>query len=145
GIASARAHGHQQRPLLLAEPFAGGFFDLGHCRRDLGLQLRRIRAIVIVKITANLSGDGESRRHRQTDPRHLMEVCTFAAQQSLHCAPSVSVTVPEVINVTRRARSFSSGGFPRSESDRLPNTFESLSKTRLSFCSHNSQRQRPLE
>jgi hypothetical protein len=35
GIASARAHGHQQRPLLVTEPFAGGFFDFGHSRSDL--------------------------------------------------------------------------------------------------------------
>jgi hypothetical protein len=68
---------------MVAESFAGGFFDLGHSRRDLGLQLPRIRTIVIIKITANLSGNGESRRHWQPDPRHLMEVRAFAAQQSL--------------------------------------------------------------
>ena len=80
GIASARAHGHQQRPFLVAEPFAGGFFDLGCSRRDLGLQLPRIRTIVVVKITANLSGNREPRRHGKPNPRHLMEVRAFAAQ-----------------------------------------------------------------
>ena len=105
----------------------------------------RIRAIVIVKITANLSGNGESRRHWQTDPRHLMEVRAFAAQQSFHRASSVRVAIPEVINVTRRARSLPSGGFARSESDRFPRALKSFSKIRFSFCGHNLQRQRPLE
>jgi hypothetical protein len=145
GIASARAHRHQQRSFLVAEPFAGGFFDLGHRGRDLRLKLRRIRAIVLVKITANLSGKGESRRHWQTDPRHFMEVCAFAAQQRLHRASSVSVTIPEVINVTRRARSLPRGGFARSESDWFPRALKSFSKIRFSFCGHNLQWQRPLK
>ena len=98
---------------MIAEPFAGEFFDFRHSRRDLRLQLRRVRAIVIVKMTANLRGDGESRRHRQPDPSHLVEVCAFAAQQRFLLACSVGMAIPEVINVTRRARSLPSRGFPR--------------------------------
>jgi hypothetical protein len=101
--------------------------------------------IVIVKITAHLSGDGESWRNWQPDPRHLMEIRTFAAQQGFHRASSIRVAIPEVINVTRRARSLPSGGFPRPESDRLARALKSFSKIRFSFRGHNLQRQRPLE
>jgi hypothetical protein len=92
---------------------------------------------VIVKITANLSGNGESWRHGQPDPRHLMEVRAFAAQQRFHRASSVSVAIPEVVNVTRRARSLPSGGFARFESDRLPRALKSFPKIRFSFRGHN--------
>jgi hypothetical protein len=91
---------------------------------------------VIVKITANLRVDGESRRHRQLDPRHLVKVCAFASKQSFHFACSVSVAVPEVINVTRRARSFGSRGFARFRSQRLPGALKWFSKVRFSFRSH---------
>jgi hypothetical protein len=66
-----------------------------------------------------------------------MEVRAFAAQQSFHCSSSISMTIPEVINVTRLARSLSSGGFARSESHRFPRALKSFAKTRFSFCGHN--------
>jgi hypothetical protein len=65
-----------------------------------------------------------------------MEVCAFAAQQSFHGASSVRVAIPEVINVTLRARSLPSGGFPRSESDWFPCALKSFPKIRFSFCGH---------
>ena len=80
---------------------------------------------MIVKITANLSGNGESGRHRQTDPRHLVEVRAFAAQQRFLRAPSISVAIAEIINIMRRARSLSHGDFAGVESDRFPRALKS--------------------
>jgi hypothetical protein len=112
-------------------------FDLGHRRRDLHLQLPGVRAIVIVKITANFGGDGESWRHRQTDPRHLMEICALASQQGFLLTLSVSVAIPKVVNVTRRARSLSRGGIARFESDRFSPALKWFSKITFPFCGHN--------
>src|SRR6266446_5007181 len=92
---------------------------------------------MIVKITANFRGDGESRRHRQTNSRHFVEICAFAAEQTFHPACSVGVPIPKVVNVTRRACSLSSGRFARSESHRFPRALKSFSKIRFSFCGHN--------
>src|SRR5438874_13777267 len=74
-----------------------------------------------------------------------MKICSFAAQQGFHAPGTVRVTITEVVNVTRRARSLRTGGFPRSESDRFRRALKSFSKIRFSFCGHNLPRQRPLE
>jgi hypothetical protein len=66
-----------------------------------------------------------------------MEIRAFAAQQSFHRASSVRVAIPEVINVTRRARSLAGGGFARPEPDRLARALKSFPKIRFSFCGHN--------
>jgi hypothetical protein len=92
---------------------------------------------VIVKITADLSGNGESWRHWQPDPRHLMEVCAFAAQQWLHPASAVSVAIAEIVDVSGRTRFFGTRGFARSKSRRFPCALKSFSKIRFSFCGHN--------
>ncbi len=86
GIAGARAHGDEQRPLLVTEFFFDGLFNLGQRICDLCCQLGRIAAFVIVKITANLCGECKSRWHRQTDARHLVEVCPFSAEERFHAA-----------------------------------------------------------
>ena len=98
-----------------------------------------------VEISADFGVYGESGRHRQPDSRHLMEVCAFAAEQRFLRASSVSVTVPEIINITRRARSLRRGGFARFESERSSRALKAFSKISFSFCSHNLQRQRPLK
>jgi hypothetical protein len=66
-----------------------------------------------------------------------MEVRAFAPQQRFLRAPSISVAIPEVINVTRRTRSLSRGGFARSGSDRFPPSLKSFSKISFPFCGHN--------
>jgi hypothetical protein len=71
-----------------------------------------------------------------------MEVRAFAAQQGFHRASSVRVAIPEVINVTRRARFLR---FPRSGLSQFPRALKSFSKIRFSFFGHNLQRQRPLK
>jgi hypothetical protein len=66
-----------------------------------------------------------------------MEGRAFAAQQRFHRASSVSVAIPEVINVTPRGRCLPGGGFAQSESDRLPRALKSFPKIRFSFRGHN--------
>lgn len=88
-----------------------------------------------VEISADFGVDCESRWHRQPDPRHLMEVRAFAAQQRFLRAFSISMTIPEVINVTRRTRSLSRGDFARAESDRFPRALKSTIS--FPFCGHN--------
>ena len=72
-------------------------------------------AVVLVKICADLGRDGEAGRDRQTDPRHLMEICALATEERLHLASAVRVTIPEIIDVARgflfRQRC-ASGSFP---------------------------------
>src|SRR5437763_13765687 len=91
---------------------------------------------MIVKVTANLSGDREARRHWQADPRHLMEICAFAAQQRFHRACSISMPVAEVIHTARCVLSFSSCDFVRFTSRRFPRALESLSNVRFYFAGH---------
>ena len=136
GIARARAHRNKQRPLLVAKFFVRRFFDFGHCRGDFCFQLRRVRAVVIVKITAHLGRERESWRHRQTYARHLVEVRAFATQQRFHGPGSISVAIAEVVNVTRRACFLSAGSFTRLKSRWLPRALESFSKIRFSFRGH---------
>jgi hypothetical protein len=90
---------------------------------------------VCVEISADFGVYGESGRHRQPDSRHLMEVCAFAAEQRFLRASSVSVSIPEIINVARRARSLPRGGFARLESDRSSRALKSTIS--FSFCGHN--------
>jgi len=86
GIAGTRAHGDEQRPLLVTEFFLDGLFNLGQRICYLSFQLERVAAFVIVKMTANFGGDCESRWHRQTDARHLVEICPFATEERFHAA-----------------------------------------------------------
>jgi hypothetical protein len=64
-----------------------------------------------------------------------MEVRAFAAEQRFLRAFSIGVAIPEVVNVTGRARSLPVGGFPRSGSHRFPRS--KFSAIRFSLCSHN--------
>jgi hypothetical protein len=64
-----------------------------------------------------------------------MEVRAFAAQQRFLRAFSISMTIPEIINVTRRTRSLSRGGFPRLRSYRFPRALKSMIS--FPFCGHN--------
>src|SRR5207253_4417901 len=66
-----------------------------------------------------------------------MEVCALAAQQGFHGACTIGVTIAEIVNVTRRARSLPGGGFPRAESRRFPRALKSFAKIRFLFCGHN--------
>jgi hypothetical protein len=65
-----------------------------------------------------------------------MEVCAFSAQQRFLRALSVSVAIPEVINVTLRARFLRNTRFARSESRWLSLASKSVSKIKFSSFGH---------
>ena len=103
GITRSRPHRYEQRHLFgIAEFRPHNPLHIRHAFIDLGLERRRIGAVVRVIVSANFGRDRESRRDRQTDPGHLGEVRAFAAEQRFHLAGAVSVTIAEVINVFRR-------------------------------------------
>ena len=58
-------------------------------QRGLDLLLETVRQLAAVGVVgrAHLGGDGEARRHRQAEARHLRQVGALAAQQLLHAAP----------------------------------------------------------
>ena len=78
--ASAGAHRDQQRIVGVTEAGANGLLDRSQRLRDLVLQFVRIGVAVGVVPGADLGGDGEARRHRQAEARHLREVGAFATQ-----------------------------------------------------------------
>ena len=65
-----------------------------------------------VKVSADFSRDRESRRDRQSDPRHLGEVRAFPAEQCFHLAVAVGFAIAEVVDVFRC--SFARGALPLS-------------------------------
>ncbi len=85
--------------IVVAKFFADRFFDFSQCGFDFGLELWRIAAVVRVKVAADFRCDGEPRRDWQTDPRHLGEVCSLAAEQRFHFAATVRLTIAEVVDV----------------------------------------------
>jgi hypothetical protein len=66
---------------------------------DLRVEFLGVGLLVGVVIGADLGGDGESRRHRQTDAAHFRQVGAFAAQQRLHAAVAVGFLISKQINV----------------------------------------------
>ena len=76
---------------LAASPKRGAdrLADLGQRRLDLGLQPVGQLAAVGVVGGADLGGDGEARRHRQAEARHLGEVGALAAEQVAQTGMSV--------------------------------------------------------
>ena len=72
--------------------------DLGERRLDLLLEAVRQLAAVGVVGGADLGGDGEARRHRQAEARHLGEVGALAAQQVLHVGRAVGLAGAEQVD-----------------------------------------------
>ena len=54
-------------------------------------ELFRIRAVVLIEVRANLSGESESWWHRQADWCHLCQVSTFAAKEILLLSTAISL------------------------------------------------------
>ena len=102
GIARPGAHCDQQRHILgVAEPCPHDPLHIGDAVFDLGLERRRISALVRIEVGANLGRDRESGRDRQADPGHFREVGAFAAKERLHVPSAVGFAGAEGIDVTR--------------------------------------------
>ncbi len=102
-VAGARAHGHEQRVVQVAEFLAGLLLDRDDARFHLRAERRRIRPLVGVVVRADLGGDGEAGRHRQSDAAHLSEVRALAAEQRLHRAVAVGLAAKEIDVLALRA------------------------------------------
>ena len=111
GRARARAHRDQQRRGRVAERGADGLADVR--QRGLDLLLETVGQLAAVGIVgrAHLGGDGEARRHRQAQARHLGQIGALAAQQLLHLRPCRR---PCRRRTGRRACSWCSRRLPRS-------------------------------
>ena len=72
---------------------------LGSFGFDLALHFFRIRALVRVVVGADIRGDREPGRHGETDTGHFCEVGTFAAEERLHLAVSISLASPPGVNI----------------------------------------------
>src|SRR5207237_10583898 len=98
--------------------------SLDFCQRrfKFNFQLLRIAAVVRVKISAELSRDGEAGGHWQTDSRHLGQVGSFAAEQRLHLACSIGLAVAKIVNVLWRLGFFCNGVPLRCRSSRSINS-----------------------
>ena len=68
-----------------------------HCLDLLGEAIRMLLAIGIV-VDAGLGGDGEARRHRQAQRRHLRQIRPLAAQAVLHRGVTIRAAAAEAVN-----------------------------------------------
>ena len=89
---------NQQRVRRVAELLAKQLFHLGDGSRDFDVEILRQLAAGDIEFGADLGGDGEPRRHRHADVRHLGEVGTLAAEQVLHVLVSLGLAAAEEIN-----------------------------------------------
>ena len=92
-------NGNEQRLLQVPELLGQDFLDELDAAPDLRVQFFRIGFLVLVIIRANVGGDGETRRNRQTNAGHFGQVGAFAAQERLHRAVPVRLLVSEQINI----------------------------------------------
>ena len=60
-------------------------------QKRLLFKLLRILAVVLVEVSADLCGESESGRHRQSDGGHFSEICTFSSEEILHVCPTVGL------------------------------------------------------
>ena len=99
-IAGTGTHGHEQREAFrIAKLVPHDLFHRGNTRLHLLLQLDRVRALVRVKIRADLRGDREPGRDWQADAAHFGEVRTFAAKQGFHGSVAISAAGSPCVNV----------------------------------------------
>jgi len=75
--------------------------DLGHCGVDLGAKVGGIGFAVGVEKGADLGGDGEARRHGESERSHLVQVRALAAEQILHLRPPFRAIGAEAIDPLR--------------------------------------------
>jgi hypothetical protein len=93
-----RAHRDQERIGGIAELDADDLLDLDQRLLDLVLQFGRIGLLVVVKVGADLGGDGEAGWHRQAEARHLGQVGTLATQQVAHVGAAFGLAIPETVD-----------------------------------------------
>src|SRR6185503_753260 len=96
--ARARAHRDEQRIGGIAEFSPDCLLDLGEGGGALLGQVFRVALIVGVEIGADFGGDGEARRHRQAEARHLGEVRALAAEKIAHIGAAFRGAAAETVD-----------------------------------------------
>ena len=84
GFASAGTHRQQQRIAGVAEALLALCLQRFELRGDRLFQALRKGVVVIAVVGADVRGDGEAGRHRQTDAGHFRKVGAFAAEHVAH-------------------------------------------------------------
>ncbi len=102
--ARARAHGHQQRVLRIAERLAGDDAHLRERFLDLGVEAGGIGLAVVVIVGAQGGRDREAGGHREAQIAHLGEVRTLAAKQIAHSGLTLGLAVAEREHPLRHRR-----------------------------------------
>ena len=99
--ARTRAHRDEQRIVDIAELGADTPADFVERRAHQRLQLLRELAAKLVIDRAEFRGDGEARRNRQAEPRHLGEIGTLAAEPVALGGRTVGAACAEAIDPFR--------------------------------------------
>ena len=110
GLASAGANGEKERVLFRAELFANFLFDHSNRSFHFSCECLRIFATVVVKVRADLGGDCEAWRHRQTNAGHLSEIGTLTTQKFPEFGATISF-LTEVVAVFNCLRDCALGYF----------------------------------
>jgi len=99
--AGAGAHRDQQRIAGIAKAGANPLLDPAQGGRDFFLQIGGIGPSVGEIGVADLGGDGEAGRHRQTQGRHLGQIGALAAEQIAHLGAAVRLAAAELVDPLR--------------------------------------------
>ena len=97
GDPSARADGYEQRGLNRPEAHIQVLLDRRQCLLNLRLEPFGIASVLSV-VGANLGGDGEARRDRQADGRHLRQIGPLPAQKIAHLRAAVRVAAAKAVD-----------------------------------------------
>jgi hypothetical protein len=82
----------------IAEGLADDRLDLGQGGLHLGFQIGGIGLAVGVIVGADLGGDGEARRNRQTQRRHFRQIGALSAEKVLHRRIAVGGASAEAVH-----------------------------------------------
>ena len=98
--------GDEKRVFSIAETLADLLADFG--KRSLHIFLQAVREVLVIIVIgrADISRDGEARRHRQSQIGHLGKVRALAAEQVFHRRIAFSRAVAKAVNPLRRRSIF---------------------------------------
>ncbi len=108
GDARPGADRDQKRVRGVAELGAHDLFQLLEGLLHRPLEAGGVLASVLLKVGADLGGDGEASRHRNAQVGHLGQVGSLAAQELLHVGGTLRLAGPKEIDVLFRSHLCSS-------------------------------------
>ncbi len=99
GHGCPRSNRYQQRIFHIAKSLAENLLKPDNFLLELGFQTIRPSVAEFIKLTAYLGRDGEARRNRNTEIRHLRKVSSLSAQQLLHVGTTLGLALAKHIDV----------------------------------------------